>query len=195
MPLFSPEPDDTLVLSLLEKSLLVLVWTMSMVYSILTPQLVSGQECDVREDPFSTLGTVSVFMALVLPLIFSPVAAILAVCLATVFSFFGKRRNSDDGHKAHIFCLVLLTVMFVITYAINMVFCEIYFEYINNIMYFILIKYCIGTLHHFIGPVIILLSYKDIRQSVVKVFLKGGTNQNESKDITDEDMKKELGHV
>ena len=78
---------------------------------------------------------------------------------------------------------------------INMVFCEIYFEYMNNSRYFILIKCCFGTLHHFLGPVIILLSYKDIRQSVVKVFLKEGTNQNESKDITDEKMKKELGHV
>ena len=168
---------------------------MSMLYSILTPQLVSDQECDVREDPFSTLGTVSVFMALVLPLIFGPVGAILAICLTTIFAFFGKRRKSDDGHKAHIFCLVQLTGMFVITYAINMFFCEIYFEYINNIMYFILIKYCFGTLHHFLGPVIILLSYKDIRQSVVKVFLKGGTNQNESKDISDDEMMKELGHL
>jgi hypothetical protein len=63
--------------------------------------------------------------------------------------FFWERRKRDDSHKAHIFCLMLLTVMFVTTYIINMVFCEIYFDYINNIMYFILIK------HHFLGPVII----------------------------------------
>ena len=90
---FSPEPDEELVLSLLEKSLLVLVWTMSMVYSILTPQLVSDQECDVREDPFSTLGTVSAFMALVLPLIFGPVGALLAICLTTIFSFLGGEEK------------------------------------------------------------------------------------------------------
>ena len=76
-----------------------------------------------------------------------------------------------------------------------MIFSEIFFEDKNNIMYFILLKYCFGTLHHFLGPVIILLSYKGIRQSVVKVFVKGGTNQNESKDISDDEMKKELGHL
>ena len=180
---------------MVEKSVLVLVWTISLAYSLLTPQLVSDKDCDVREDPFSTLGTVSIFMALILPLIFGPVGAILAMSVASIFSFCGARKPSDDGYVAHIFCLVLLTVMFVTTYAINMVFSEIYFDSINNIMYFILIKYCFGTLHHFLGPLIILLSYKDLRQSVVKVFLKGGTNQNESKDISDEEMKKELGHL
>ena len=59
--LFSAEPDDKLVLSVLEKSLLVLVWTISLAYSVLTPQLVSDKTCDVRDDPFSAFGTVSIF--------------------------------------------------------------------------------------------------------------------------------------
>ena len=193
--LFSPEPDDKLVLSVLEKSLLVLVWTISLAYSVLTPQLVSDKTCDVREDSFSALGSVSVFLVLVLPLILGPVSTMLAILLVNIFSLCGHSLKKDDSCTAHILCLVLLTVVFVVTYSVNMVFSEIFFEDNNSIMYFILLKYCFGTLHHFLGPVIILLSYKDIRQSVVRVFVKGGTNQNESKDISVDEMKKELGHL
>ena len=179
----------------MEKSLLVMVWTISMAYSVITPQLVSDEACDVREDPLSTLGAVSVFMALFLPLILGPVSALLAFLLANIFSICWQCKKKDSNFSSHILCLVLLTVMCMFTYSVNMLFSEIYFETINDIMYFILIKYCFGTLHHFLGPVIILFSYKDLRKSVVKVFLKGGTNQNESKEISAEEMKKELGHL
>ena len=179
----------------MEKSLLVMVWTISFAYSILSPQVISDKDCNVREDLFSTLGIVSVFMVIIIPFILGPVGTFLAFFLATIFSCCGPRRNSDDEYVPHVFCLFGLTLMFIITYVISMIISEMYFEQINNIMYFILIKYCFGTLHHFFGPVIILLCYKDIRKSVGRVFLRGGTNQNESKDISDDQMKKELGHV
>jgi len=191
----STEQEDKLVLSVVEKSLLVMVWTISFAYSILSPQVISDKDCNVREDLFSTLGMVSVFMVIIVPFILGPIGTFLALFLATIFSCCGARKNSDDEFVPHIFCLVGLTLLFIITYVISMIISEIYFEQINSIMYFILIKYYIGTLHHFLGPVIILLCYKDIRKSVAKVFMKGGTNQNESKDITDDQMKKELGHV
>ena len=71
----------------MEKSLLVMVWTISMAYSVITPQLVSDEACDVREDPLSTLGAVSVFMALFLPLILGPVSALLSFLLEIFFLY------------------------------------------------------------------------------------------------------------
>ena len=58
--------------------------------------------------------------------------------------------------------MVLLTLVFTTTYSVNMVLAEIYFEQINDMMQFILLKYCLGTTHHLLSPAVILLCYPEV---------------------------------
>ena len=186
---------EPLELRLLDKILLLLVWTISLGYSILSPQLLSHHQCLVREDLYSTLGMISLIIALVGPLILGPGVAIITIIVISFANICRKRKVYKSEANEHILCLVLLTFLCTITYSINMVISELCYNSLNSIMWFILIKYGLGTSHQLLGPLVIISCYKEIRQSVVNVFVKGGTNQNESKDITDEEMKKELGHL
>ena len=193
---FSCSPDiEPLELRLLDKILLLLVWTISLGYSILSPQLLSHHQCLVREDLFSPLGTISLIFALIGPLIIGPGAAIITIFGISIINLCSGRKVYKAEANEHIPCLAFLTFLLIFTYSINMVISELYFDNINSIMWFILIKYGLGTSHQLLGPLVIISCYKDIRLSVINVFMKGGTNQNESKDITDEEMKKELGHL
>ena len=75
-----------------------------------------------------------------------------------------------------------------------MIVSEVLFDQIS-LMSYVLLKYCFGTLHNLLTPIAVLLSYPTVRRSVVKVFVRGGTQQNNSVEITDDEVKKELGHL
>ncbi len=87
-----------------------------------------------------------------------------------------------------------MTVVFVMTYSVNMVISEIIFEDVS-IMSYVLLKYCLGTTHTLMSPVAILISYQEVRKAVVKVFIRGGTQQNNSAEVSEDTVKKELGHL
>ena len=57
---------------------------------------------------------------------------------------------------------LLLTVIFTATYSVNMLVAEMYFEEVGDIMQFILLKYCVGTLHHLLSPLAVLVSYPEV---------------------------------
>ena len=64
--------------------------------------------------------------------------------------------------RSHITCLALLTLIFAATYSVNMVVAEMYFDEVGDIMQFILLKYVLGTLHHLLSPLAVLVSYPEV---------------------------------
>ena len=65
--------------------------------------------------------------------------------------------------RSHITCLALLTLIFAATYSVNMVVAEMYFDEVGDIMQFILLKYVLGTLHHLLSPLAVLVSYPEVK--------------------------------
>ena len=64
--------------------------------------------------------------------------------------------------RKHTICLVLLTTIFALTYTVNMVVAEMYFDEVGDLLAFILLKYCFGTLHHLFSPLAVLVSYPEV---------------------------------
>ena len=107
------------------------------------------------------------------------------------------RENSNkesEDFTSNLLCLALLTVVFVITYSVNMIVAEILFDQISILSY-VLLKYCFGSLHSLLSPMAIMMSFPRLRKAAIKVFMRGGSQQNNSMDISEEDVKKELGHL
>ena len=74
-----------------------------------------------------------------------------------------------------------------------MVLCEIFLPLPSNLLYFVIVKYVLGTSHQLLGPICILVSRQDIRQNAVLVYKKGGTTQSKPVELTYEEIQKELG--
>jgi hypothetical protein len=150
----------------------------------------------VREDPSSPAGAASVLVALLLPLALGP----LPVLLLLAGSCLCRPPARLGGHLP---CLLLLTIVHVSTYSVSMVLAEVYFEQIGDIMHFILLKYCFGTLHHLLSPLVVLLCYpevspprsirRQVRRSAARAYSRGGSNQNQTVELSDEKVRKELG--
>ena len=138
-------------------------------------------------------GIISVLVVLVLPCLCGPILAFLLIlCNAICKSESRQKQDSEFGNN--FLCISLLTIVFVIIYSINMIISEVVFDNIT-IMSYVILKYIMGTSHNLFSPLVILISYEDVRTSVVKIFVKGGSQQNNSVEISDEDVKKELGHL
>ena len=138
-------------------------------------------------------GIISILMAFILPLVFGPLASFLCL-LCNLMLRRGDRKKESEDFSNNFLCLALLTVVFVITYSVNMIIAEVLFDQISILSY-VLMKYCFGSLHSLLSPIVIMISFPQLRKSAVKVFMRGGTQQNNSIDISEEDVKKELGHL
>ena len=104
--------------------------------------------------------------------------------------------------RSHITCLALLTLIFAATYSVNMVVAEMYFDEVGDIMQFILLKYVLGTLHHLLSPLAVLVSYPEVtldkrvvnhicsfgqvRGSAMRAYHRGGSSQQQTKIISTE---------
>ena len=130
-------------------------------------------------------------MALVVPLVLGPLLA-LATLLCRAIG--GRTRSSDEDFAANCLCLALMTAVFVVTYSLSMIVSEAVFERVDMMSY-ILLKFCLGSLHTSLTPLAILASYPEVRLAVVRVFVRGGTQQNNSIEVSEDDVKKELGHL
>ena len=74
-----------------------------------------------------------------------------------------------------------------------MILCEIFLPLSHSLLYFVIVKYIVGTSHHLLGPICILLSRRDIRLNAGMVYRKGGTTQSKSMELTYEEIQKQLG--
>ena len=130
-------------------------------------------------------------MALVVPLVLGPLLALATLLCRAVG---GRTRSSDEDFAANCLCLALMTAVFVVTYSLSMIVSEAVFERVDMMSY-ILLKFCLGSLHTSLTPLAILASYPEVRRAVVRVFVRGGTQQNNSVEVSEDDVKKELGHL
>lgn len=64
-------------------------------------------------------------------------------------------------------CIALLTIVFVVTYSVNMIISEILFDEVS-VMMFILMKYSFGSLQNLFSPLAIIISYPETRNFLVK---------------------------
>ena len=90
-----------------------------------------------------------------------------------------------------------------------MVVAEMYFDEVGDIMQFILLKYVLGTLHHLLSPLAVLVSYPEVkglsitfallvttlghicsfgqvRGSAMRAYHRGGSSQQQTKIISTE---------
>ena len=87
-------------------------------------------------------GIISILLAFAIPLIFGPLLASLAILCNVACQ--SRRRNQDEDFESNFVCIAVMTVVFVITYSVNMIISEIIFED-AGIMVYVLLKYCLGT--------------------------------------------------
>ena len=71
-------------------------------------------------------------------------------------------------------------------------FSELYFPIPENIFYFVVLKYIIGTSHQLLVPIAVLTCQVDIRKNVAEVYRKGGTSQT-TMEMTYEELQRNLG--
>lgn len=167
--------------------------------------------CDLREEWLSNIGIaislgfdslethffsgiISILVAFLIPLVFGPLTSFLCILCNIIWRRGNRNKKESEDFANNFLCLALLTVVFVITYSVNMIIVEILFDQISILSY-VLLKYCFGSLHSLLSPIVIMISFPELRKSAVKVFMRGGTQQNNSIDISEEDVKKELGHL
>ena len=131
--------------------------------------------CSVSDKSEKTFGFASIFLAIIFPTVIGPAMVIRKVELRNLLYVF------------------FLTTTFLTTYITSMIICEHFLPAGNNLLYFVIIKYIVGTSHHLLGPISILISRRDICKSAIQVYRRGGTTQNKTFEITAEQMQKELG--
>ena len=173
---------------------------MFFIFGVLTDQILSKSvniPCSVNDDIRTGFGAASIVIAIVIPTLLGPLAVTvihIAICFVNCFltdkSLSKEQRNEELGN---VFCLFLLTIVFLVTYISSMILCEIFLPIPGNLFYFVIVKYIAGTSHHLFGPLCILASRRDIRQNAVLVYRKGGTTQSKSMEMTYEEIQKELG--
>ena len=81
-----------------------------------------------------------------------------------------SRPNFTLGGSKDLVCLTLLSLLCLTTYTINMLVAEITFDD-SSIFEYIIVKHCVGDIHHLLSPFVLLLSYPEIFQAVGKVGL------------------------
>ena len=183
-----------------DKGILGIIWFCSFIYGVLTENVLSKKidlPCFVSDESDQTFSTISIFLAIIFPLIIGPSLVTLLHIIISIINILMKNASMAADLKMmeirNIFCVFSLTAIFLITYIISMIICEVFISAQTNLLYFVITKYIIGTSHHLLGPISILITRRDICQAVMQVYRKGGTTQNKSFEITAEDMQKELG--
>ena len=182
------------------KGTLGAIWGVSLIYGILTEHILSKKidvPCSVSDNIAENFGIFSIFLAIIIPTFIGPVMVIILHIIISIINMIRKNAPLTADLKSeelqNILCLMLLTIVFLITYITSMIICEVFLPADENLLYFVILKYVAGTSHHLFGPVSILLSRRDICSSVTLVYRRGGTTQSKSFEITAEQMQKELG--
>ena len=182
------------------KGTLGAIWGVSFIYGILTEHILSKKidvPCSVSDNIAENFGIFSIFLAIIIPTIIGPVMVIILHIIISIINVIRKNAPLTADLKSeelqNILCLMLLTIIFLITYITSMIICEVFFPATDNLLIFVMIKYIAGTSHQLLAPLSILLSRKDISSSAVQVYRRGGTTQGKTLEITAEQIQRELG--
>ena len=196
------EEDDQLNggLSMFDKGIMGAIWGVAFIYGVLTEQVLSKKidvPCSVSDHISENFGIASIILAIIIPSFIGPIMVTIIHIIISIINVVMKNAPVAADLKSeelgNILCTVFLTFVFLFTYIISMIICEVFLPADDNILYFVIIKYIAGTSHHLLGPISILLSRQDICHSVIFVYRRGGTTQSKSFEITAEQIQKELG--
>lgn len=180
--------------------MLATIWGISVIYGALTEQVISKNaniSCSVRDPVTDSFSIASIVLAIILPIFIGPFTVTVIHIVISIINVVMKNApvaaDLRNEELQNIFCVFMLTIIFSSTYITSMVICELLFPSNMNILTFIVIKFILGTSHHLLCPLSILLSRKDILTSAVAVYRRGGTTQGKDFEITAEQIQKELG--
>ena len=163
-----------------------LIWSFAGMYFVLTNNY--SRKCNIREDPLEKFQIMSIFMSLILPLVFGPISSFILI----FFTHFFLRKNTDAYCKgAHSYLIYSLTFFFVFFYSLNLLVAELLFEQIS-IFSFILIKHVIGNLFPVIFPFLVLTTLKDVKDEAAIVFKSKSSVQANSEEMTLEEFRKHV---
>jgi len=182
-----------------DKAMLGYVWTMALVYGMMSEQMLSkevNRPCSVREQINSTISIASLMFGLVIPLTLGPIAVIIAHFILNILESCLETGPSPQPKKEDLpspICILVLTIICLITYSMSMIIAEVFGQIYDNPFTFIMFKYVFGTFHHFLGPLSLLVLRRDLWELCKVVYRKGGTTQNKSVEMTYEEMQKQLG--
>ena len=187
-------------LTMFDKGILGGIWGVSFIYGVLTEQVLSKKiniPCSVSDHISENFGIASIILAIIFPTILGPVMVTILHVIISIMNVVMKNAPLTADLRIeelqNVLCIFLLTIIFLLTYITSMIICEVFILIPNNLLYFVIIKYVAGTSHHLFVPICILISRRDICNSAIQVYKKGGTTQSKSFEITAEQMQKELG--
>ena len=175
------------------------VWTMAMVYGMMTDQVLSkevNRPCSVREQIHSRISIASLMFGFILPIIVGPVAVIIANFILNFLEkvlVIGPAAVQKEEDLPSLVSILVLTIICLITYSVSMIITEVYDQIYENHFNFIMLKYVFGTSHHLLVPLSLLLTRSDLWDLCKIVYRKGGSNQSKNIEITVEEMQRELG--
>ena len=205
------EEDDTALddeeeqliggLSMFDKAIMGSIWGVSFIYGILTEHVLSKKvdlPCSVSDHIGDNFGIASIILAIIIPTFLGPVMVTIIHIIISIVNVVMKNApiaaDLKNEELRNIFCTFLLTFIFLFTYIMSMVICEVFLPpNDDNLLYFVILKYIAGTSHHLLGPLCILSCRQDICTSAIFVYKRGGTTQSKSFEITAEQIQKELG--
>ena len=155
-----------------------------------------NRPCSVREQIHSAVSIVSLLFGLIIPFAVGSFAVIIAHFVLNLLESFLELGPAPANKKEDfpsIACILVLTIICLITYSMSMIIAEVYGQIYDNPFNFIMFKYVFGTFHHFLIPLSLFFVRSDLWDLVKIVYKKGGSNQNKNIEMTYEEMQKQLG--
>ena len=200
-------------LTKIQKGALAFVWGASLIYACLTDKVLSKVQtdqviCSVREDLSDKFNILSVLMIIGLPilcLIMWPLGHLLLDLLSCVKGIVIMSANPTSGEPEANCCggddsdtcietiLVFgFTVIFLVVYPTSMLITEFYFSTIETMFPFMLLKYCLGSMHLVLSPACVLIIKRDIRKASKDIYMKRVAKVEETADITIKELQERL---
>ena len=197
----------------IQKGALAFVWAASFIYACITDKVLSKVQsepiiCSVREDLSEKFHIISAMMVIALPilcLILWPLGHLVLDLLSCVKGIVIMSTNptssepsaanccGDDSDSCIETILVFgFTVIFLIVYPSSMLITEFYFADIETMFPFMLIKYCVGSLHLVLTPACVLIIKRDIRKASKDIYMKRVAKTEETQDITIKELQEKL---
>ena len=145
-----------------DKAVLGYVWTMAVVYGMMSEQMLSkevNRPCSVREQINNSIAVIIAHFTL----------NILESILDTGPAVIPKKEDLPS-----LICILVLTIICLITYSCSMVIAEVFGQIYDNPFNFIMLKYVFGTFHHFLCPLSLLCIRSNLWELCKVVYKKGG---------------------
>ena len=146
------EDEDRLHPGLLmvDKVTLGAIWVLSFLYSILTEQILSKKvdlPCRVSHNLEDKFELASVILAILVPFILGPVLITISHIVISGANVYHEvspvSEETRSQERSNMICILSLTTVFLFTYSLSMIVSELYID-LNNVFYFVLVKYIVG---------------------------------------------------